>query len=98
MKTTSAANFPGARSSFRFPARFFAASPVARASSAAGPLKRAEARAPFALRLRRLALIPALLLALLLGSSVMADVLDNWTNRICGVNGYFTGIGFGAGT
>ena len=44
-------------------AQFVAASPVAPASSAAGPLKRAEARAPFALRSRRRALIPALLLA-----------------------------------
>ena len=40
----------------------FEESPVARASPAAGPLQRAEARAPFALRLRRLSLIPALLL------------------------------------
>ncbi len=55
-------------------AEFFAASPVARASSAAGTLKRAGACAPFAGRLRRRALIPALVMALLSGSAFMLSM------------------------
>ena len=52
--------FPGARNLFRFTARFFGASFIARAASAEWTLKRAEARAPFAL-------VPALWLALIFG-------------------------------
>ena len=72
MKTTSTTHFPGARNLFRFIARFFEASPIARASAGAWTLKRAEARAPLALQLRRLALIPALLL-MLAGLCLFAD-------------------------
>lgn len=44
------------------------------------------------------ALIPALLLALLVSSSAMADVLDNWTKRNSGVNASLTDVGYGNGT